>query len=583
MRAGWTMAGAVGVVVMMMTGVVMVGGMSVDDVARARSLDTVIVEHLRHYLHRHQQEQHLLQRHQQQELLRVTYHSRLARYIEEYDNLLAGKHGSRRHGPRDGTGGRMMKEEENEGTDPVEGLLVSRRLVRDWHRLREAPLGDSWQEVVSGVAGAEVGLGGVAGSREQLAAMTHALMRVHHVYRLHAPHLARGRLHHHHDKPLRAADVAGVGVAALENGLYGRAAEWFTAAHDAHQEEGPERNGTRTHLDILLHLATAAHDYKLSQEGFANQPGIYPRPLSQVPVAEQLLKARQQEEREEQQQQERGAGSDLTTTTSISATPRDELIYSRLCRGHTFMSAREASQLKCRVDRRGSAWLTLMPALVEEHSLDPPILSFHHVLSDHQLAVIRHLALPLLEQAKVQDSNKGEEGSPIQKHRSSYTAWLPAHAHPTLRAASRMVAAITGLEVSEERGEAEMLQVNQYGNGAHYDPHMDFLALYHRIWEAEQPDEKLIKQHPNGDRIATLMFYMNDVEEGGRTVFPRVGVGVEPRRGSAVFWWNLLPCGRGDVRMLHAACPVLRGTKWVSNKWIKSYPQLHHRPCLPLS
>ena len=55
---------------------------------------------------------------------------------------------------------------------------------------------------------------------------------------------------------------------------------------------------------------------------------------------------------------------------------------------------------------------------------------------------------------------------------------------------------------------------------------------------------------------------MNDVGAGGRTVFPRVGVGVAPEKGSAVFWWNLLPSGKGDVRTLHAACPVLHGIKW---------------------
>lgn len=60
---------------------------------------------------------------------------------------------------------------------------------------------------------------------------------------------------------------------------------------------------------------------------------------------------------------------------------------------------------------------------------------------------------------------------------------------------------------------------------------------------------------------------MNDVEEGGRTVFPRARVGVEPRKGSAVFWWNLLPTGMSDFRTLHGACPVIRGTKWGEWEW----------------
>ena len=66
---------------------------------------------------------------------------------------------------------------------------------------------------------------------------------------------------------------------------------------------------------------------------------------------------------------------------------------------------------------------------------------------------------------------------------------------------------------------------------------------------------------------------------GGATVFPTAGARVNPVNRSAVFWYNMLPSGEGDYRTRHAACPVLVGSKWVSNKWVRSKGQELHRPC----
>ena len=79
-----------------------------------------------------------------------------------------------------------------------------------------------------------------------------------------------------------------------------------------------------------------------------------------------------------------------------------------------------------------------------------------------------------------------------------------------------------------------------------------------------------------------IKFFIKQLEApeiGGATVFPRSGARVEAKRRSAAFWYNLLPSGEGDFKTRHAACPVLFGTKWVSNKWIHMVGQEFRRPC----
>ena len=129
-----------------------------------------------------------------------------------------------------------------------------------------------------------------------------------------------------------------------------------------------------------------------------------------------------------------------------------------------------------------------------------------------------------------------------------------------------IVQAITGLELST----AEELQVVNYGLGGQYEPHYDF---------ARREEKDAFKSLGTGNRIATWMNYMSDVDAGGATVFPMLGVTIWPKRGSAAFWYNLHRSGDGDLLTRHAGCPVLAGSKWVSNKWIHERGQEFRKKC----
>ncbi|XP_060791849.1 prolyl 4-hydroxylase subunit alpha-2-like isoform X2 [Neoarius graeffei] len=114
------------------------------------------------------------------------------------------------------------------------------------------------------------------------------------------------------------------------------------------------------------------------------------------------------------------------------------------------------------------------------------------------------------------------------------------------------------------------LLVANYGVGGQYEPHYDF---------SRKHETEAFKSLGTGNRVATFLNYMSDVEAGGATVFPDFGAAIWPRKGTAVFWYNLFRSGEGDYRTRHAACPVLVGSKWVSNKWIHERGQEFRRPC----
>ncbi|GMR44194.1 hypothetical protein PMAYCL1PPCAC_14389, partial [Pristionchus mayeri] len=117
---------------------------------------------------------------------------------------------------------------------------------------------------------------------------------------------------------------------------------------------------------------------------------------------------------------------------------------------------------------------------------------------------------------------------------------------------------------------AEELQIANYGIGGHYDPHFD---------HARKEETKAFEDLGTGNRIATVLFYMSQPQIGGGTVFTEVKSAIFPTKNDALFWYNLLRNEEGDARTRHAACPVLVGIKWVSNKWIHEVGQEFRRPC----
>ncbi|NUZ05342.1 2OG-Fe(II) oxygenase [Piscinibacter koreensis] len=108
-----------------------------------------------------------------------------------------------------------------------------------------------------------------------------------------------------------------------------------------------------------------------------------------------------------------------------------------------------------------------------------------------------------------------------------------------------------------ENGEG--LQVLRYRPGAEYKPHYDY-------FDPERPGTPAILKR-GGQRVASLVCYLNTPDRGGATIFPDVGLAVAPIRGNAVFFSYDRP--HPSTRSLHGGAPVIEGEKWVATKWLR--------------
>lgn len=110
----------------------------------------------------------------------------------------------------------------------------------------------------------------------------------------------------------------------------------------------------------------------------------------------------------------------------------------------------------------------------------------------------------------------------------------------------------------------EGLQVLRYGPGAQYKPHHDY-------FDPAMPGSEVLLRR-GGQRVATVVMYLNTPERGGATVFPESHFEVAAIRGNAVFF--SYDRAHAMTRTLHAGAPVLAGEKWILTKWLRA--GVHH-------
>ncbi|XP_017874258.1 PREDICTED: prolyl 4-hydroxylase subunit alpha-2-like [Drosophila arizonae] len=411
---------------------------------------------------------------------------------------------------------------ENYISNPINAFSLLRRMHEDWQEWNVFMETSVGQSQVNFFNKARQELPTTADLYEACSSM----YRLQKAYNLTVKDMSRGILNgKQYNASLNALDTYAMGkyLIKVDRGVAG---EWFTETsewlkqHTLQTPIGDER-------EKVLHLfAQAILDYKYYSIALQLDRTL----LSKRSKIEELSRGEVKEK------------------PKAKSEPTD---YEIGCRGQYV----QQSGLMCTYKSKSSAFLRLAPIKMEVLVLDPLVVIFHDVLSSREIDGLQEIARPHLQRSLVVKYRVSVQG----KHRISAGTWVERKYNNLTWRIERRIADMVDLNLEG----SEPFYVINYGIGGQYKAHCDFF------------EDHTVEDN----RLATILFYMNDVEQGGATVFPRLGQAVRAKRGNALFWYNMQHNGTVDSRTLHGGCPILVGSKWIFTQWISDLPNMFHRLC----
>jgi prolyl 4-hydroxylase len=184
---------------------------------------------------------------------------------------------------------------------------------------------------------------------------------------------------------------------------------------------------------------------------------------------------------------------------------------------------------------------------------NPRVLVLGNVLTYSECDALIGLAKQSLSPSQTVVESAG--GGQVDKSRTSESALLSRGQDALCQRIEARIAKLTDWPLDHGEG----LHILRYQRGAQYEPHYDYFK------PAQAGTESYTAR--GGQRVASLIMYLNTPLMGGTTFFPDVDLKVSAIKGNAVFFSYDRP--HPMTRTLHAGAPVLEGEKWVATKWLR--------------
>lgn len=184
----------------------------------------------------------------------------------------------------------------------------------------------------------------------------------------------------------------------------------------------------------------------------------------------------------------------------------------------------------------------------------PDVVLLDNFMTHEECDAFCELSKSTLTKSTVVDDATGD--SVNHEHRISLGTYFTLGQNDLVKKIETRIAEVTGTPVPNGEG----IQILNYAGGGEYRPHFDYF-----------PDNAGGRVHTahGGQRIMTVIMYLNDVKAGGATILTDINLSVYPKKGSALYFSYFNSKGQVDPTTLHGGAPVVEGEKWIATKWIR--------------
>ncbi|MFA6916522.1 MAG: 2OG-Fe(II) oxygenase [Parachlamydiales bacterium] len=195
----------------------------------------------------------------------------------------------------------------------------------------------------------------------------------------------------------------------------------------------------------------------------------------------------------------------------------------------------------------------------DQISFKPKLFVLRDFLTEEECDYLIQYSRPYLKPAVI--ANEKTSINEVNPGRICTCMFFPPfHQDPIIAKVEAKMAQAAGLPITH----SEHIQVVNYQVGGLYRPHYDY-------FNTNLPGGRFFTQL-GGQRMISLVVYLNRPKLGGETVFPLSKISIAPVKGDAILFYDTDDRGQVDPSTLHAGAPVLEGEKWIATAWFRERP-----------